>query len=113
MDFRIFAVFAGLLCAPALLAEAADNGRDQPAPEIAFLGMREAVVETGIVLHINASDQISYLAALGRILEKTRTGTLSTWKNSKTGQHGTITPTKTMMQNGIPCRTYIKYPRGR
>ncbi len=107
MKFRILAVFVALiLCTSALSVVAAEDDGNKSTTEIAFSGKEKTNTETGLLQMANLSDQISYQAALGRILEKSRTGMLNTWKNPQSGQHGTITPTRTIVENGIPCREY-------
>jgi len=40
-------------------------------------------------------------------LENNRSGQTSAWTNPDTGQHYSVTPTKTSTQNGHPCRTFV------
>jgi 17 kDa outer membrane surface antigen len=77
---------------------------NQPIPE------RARVRNPGDMLAQNeaddASDQRSYQAAIGRIMETSRTGRRNNWRNPRTGNRGTVTPTRTLIVGGKPCREY-------
>jgi len=52
------------------------------------------------------SDRLSFRSALGQVMESSKTGNLNHWQNPVTKVHGTITPTRTVMSGGKPCREY-------
>lgn len=53
------------------------------------------------------------IGSVNRVLETERTGVPSRWSNAETGNHGTVTVTRTYYRSdGVPCREYLRTTEG-
>jgi surface antigen len=95
-------------------AECSSGGKRQPAARKRRAG---PCVLAAMLLATAGTDAASddfrdisvIVGSVNRVLETERTGVPTRWSNSETGNHGTVTVTRTYYRaDGVPCREYLR-----
>jgi surface antigen len=58
-------------------------------------------------LSLDKADALYYSKTVNQSLEYNPNGTKSSWRNPDSGNHGTIMPKATYIENGRDCREYV------
>lgn len=93
--------------AGALIGSSIGSGRGRVVAT-AVGGVLGAVAGGAIGAQLDKADRERAERANQQALESSPVGRTSSWRNPDTGNHGTITPTKTYQSNGQPCREFTQ-----